>query len=52
MHDRRSGVLEDADHTRLEDLQAADVASALAERDRRIAELEAQVALLRTIGGQ
>jgi predicted pyridoxine 5'-phosphate oxidase superfamily flavin-nucleotide-binding protein len=29
-------------------LDAADVATALAERDRRIAELEAQVALLRT----
>jgi predicted pyridoxine 5'-phosphate oxidase superfamily flavin-nucleotide-binding protein len=33
-------------------LEAADVATALAERDRRIAELEAQVALLRTMGGQ
>jgi predicted pyridoxine 5'-phosphate oxidase superfamily flavin-nucleotide-binding protein len=31
-------------------LEAADVATALAERDRRIAELEAQVALLRTLG--
>jgi hypothetical protein len=31
-------------------LEAADVATALAERDRRIAELEAQVALLRTAG--
>ncbi len=33
-------------------LDAAEVATALAERDRRIAELEAQVALLRTVGGQ
>jgi len=32
-------------------LEAADVTTALAERDRRIAELEAQVALLRTVGG-
>lgn len=32
-------------------LDAAEVATALAERDRRIAELEAQVALLRTVGG-
>jgi predicted pyridoxine 5'-phosphate oxidase superfamily flavin-nucleotide-binding protein len=32
-------------------LEAAEVATALAERDRRIAELEAQVALLRTVGG-
>ncbi len=31
-------------------LEAADVATALAERDRRIAEREAQVALLRTAG--
>ena len=31
-------------------LEAADVATALAQRDRRIAELEAQVALLRTMG--
>jgi hypothetical protein len=31
-------------------LEAADVATALAERDRRIVELEAQVALLRTAG--
>jgi predicted pyridoxine 5'-phosphate oxidase superfamily flavin-nucleotide-binding protein len=31
-------------------LEAADVTTALAERDRRIAELEAQVALLRTVG--
>jgi predicted pyridoxine 5'-phosphate oxidase superfamily flavin-nucleotide-binding protein len=30
---------------------AAEVATALAERDRRIAELEAQVAQLRTVGG-
>jgi predicted pyridoxine 5'-phosphate oxidase superfamily flavin-nucleotide-binding protein len=30
--------------------EAADVATALAERDRRIGELEAQVALLRTAG--
>lgn len=33
-------------------LDAADVAAALAGRDRRIAELEAQVALLRAAGGQ
>jgi len=33
-------------------LDAAEVATALAERDRRIAELEAQVALLRTVGEQ
>jgi predicted pyridoxine 5'-phosphate oxidase superfamily flavin-nucleotide-binding protein len=32
-------------------LEAAEVATALAERDRRIAELEAQVAQLRTVGG-
>jgi predicted pyridoxine 5'-phosphate oxidase superfamily flavin-nucleotide-binding protein len=32
-------------------LDAAEVATALAERDRRIAELEAQVAQLRTVGG-
>jgi len=32
-------------------LEAADVATALAERDRRIAELEAQVKLLR-MGGE
>jgi predicted pyridoxine 5'-phosphate oxidase superfamily flavin-nucleotide-binding protein len=32
-------------------LDAAEVATALAERDRRIAELEAEVALLRTVGG-
>jgi len=32
--------------------EAADVATALAERDRRIAELEAQVALLRTASEQ
>ncbi len=31
-------------------IEAADVATALAERDRRIVELEAQVALLRTAG--
>ncbi len=31
-------------------LEAADVATALAARDRRIVELEAQVALLRTAG--
>jgi predicted pyridoxine 5'-phosphate oxidase superfamily flavin-nucleotide-binding protein len=31
-------------------LEAAEVATALAERDRRIAELEAQVAQLRTVG--
>jgi hypothetical protein len=33
-------------------LEAADVATALTERDRRIVELEAQVALLRTAGEQ
>jgi predicted pyridoxine 5'-phosphate oxidase superfamily flavin-nucleotide-binding protein len=33
-------------------LEAADVATALAERDRRIAELEAQMALLRAAGEQ
>ena len=33
-------------------LEAADVTTALAERDRRIAELEAQVALLRAAGEQ
>jgi predicted pyridoxine 5'-phosphate oxidase superfamily flavin-nucleotide-binding protein len=33
-------------------LEAADVANALAERDRRIEELEAQVAMLRTAGEQ
>jgi predicted pyridoxine 5'-phosphate oxidase superfamily flavin-nucleotide-binding protein len=33
-------------------LDAADVATALAGRDRRIAELEAQVALLRAAGEQ
>jgi predicted pyridoxine 5'-phosphate oxidase superfamily flavin-nucleotide-binding protein len=33
-------------------LEAADVATALAERDRRIVELEAQVALLRKAGEQ
>jgi hypothetical protein len=33
-------------------LEAADVANALAERDRRIVELEAQVAMLRTAGEQ
>jgi predicted pyridoxine 5'-phosphate oxidase superfamily flavin-nucleotide-binding protein len=33
-------------------LEAADVATALAERDRRIVELEAQVALLRAAGEQ
>jgi predicted pyridoxine 5'-phosphate oxidase superfamily flavin-nucleotide-binding protein len=33
-------------------LEAADVVNALAERDRRIAELEAQVALLRTASEQ
>jgi len=32
-------------------LEAADVAAALAERDRRITELEAEVALLRTMAG-
>jgi predicted pyridoxine 5'-phosphate oxidase superfamily flavin-nucleotide-binding protein len=32
-------------------IEASDVAAALAERDRRIAELEAQVALLRNAGG-
>jgi predicted pyridoxine 5'-phosphate oxidase superfamily flavin-nucleotide-binding protein len=33
-------------------LEASDVAAVLAERDRRISELEAQVALLRTAGEQ
>ncbi len=31
-------------------IEAAEVAAALAEPDRRIAELEAQVALLRAVG--